>query len=88
MGKERRFKFWKWVLQFKLSKKKDDEKISFIARELIKELTVQGYTLDSMPNLSGFNIHVHHIKSNKSYGNLTLSNILSDWEIRCGDIKL
>lgn len=43
MGKSRSIKFFSYILDFKLKKKADKEKLIFLADMLSKELIAQGY---------------------------------------------
>jgi len=39
---------WLWAFEFRLNRVKDDKKIEFITRKLLKELEGQGYHIDDM----------------------------------------
>ena len=39
------FKLWKWIFEFKLKRVRDEEKVIFLANQLLKEMAKQGVDL-------------------------------------------
>ena len=44
------FKLWLWIFEFRLRRKRDDDKISFIVRSFLSELEGQDFDLDYHKN--------------------------------------
>ena len=74
-------KFWKWQLQIKIKRLDADERIAYLANELIKELKSSGRSIqcyDSNKDFGNLDIWVHHLTNKDSY--LELTN--SDWSFK------
>jgi len=82
------FKLWLWVFEFKLRRKKNDERIKFLVHSLLSEVEGQGYRLQSTPDVQSCSIGIH--KSAYGIANYCyVGNVSSKWEVLCGsyDIK-
>lgn len=76
-------KLWLWRFELKLSKVKDNEKIEFLAKELLKELEAQGYSIEGVSGCGYFNVWIHgdELYINRSHG------VNSDFSIKCGKYR-
>ncbi|MBP2660322.1 MAG: hypothetical protein H6Q69_3354 [Firmicutes bacterium] len=76
-------KIWLWVFEFKLKRVADDKKVEFLAKQLLEELELQGYTLKSTDDIYGIDINIYR---NSGFGanRCEVLNGLSKWEIDCG----
>jgi hypothetical protein len=73
-------KLWLWRFELKISKVKDNEKIEFLARELLKELEGQGYSLKSTDGVYGVDLSIYPTINNM----FRVQNSLAGWLIPCG----
>jgi hypothetical protein len=71
-----KLKLWLWIFEFKLKRVKDDKKIEFLTKELLKELEAQGYNLQSYTT-GHFDMWLHGNK-------LSIENLGKEWKIDCG----
>lgn len=58
-----KFKFWKWKIDIKIKKLNADEKIGYLANEIIKEMIASGRKVESC-NSKGHGyvpIWIHHL---------------------------
>ncbi|MDF2857842.1 MAG: hypothetical protein K0Q87_3693 [Neobacillus sp.] len=81
-----KMKIWLWIFEFKLKRVADDKKIEFLAKELLKEVESQGYTLKSTDEIYGIDVNIYR---NSGFGanRCVVKNGLGDWEIECGTYK-
>ena len=74
-----KFKFWLWQFNFRMNRVRDDKKIEFLAKELLKEVEAQGYSLKGTDDVYTLDLRVF-----TNDNRLFTANIISKWEIACG----
>jgi hypothetical protein len=72
-------RFWLWVFEFRIRQVRDKAKIEFLAKELLKEVEAQGYSLYSTNAIYGLDINIFTGRND-----LHVSNMSSGWDIKCG----
>ena len=66
------FKLWKWIFEFKLKRVRDEEKVIFLANQLLKEMVKQG--LEVKGSCTNINLWIHSYEGVENQ--LTAENIL------------
>jgi len=61
------FKFWQWEINIKTKKLNADEKIGYLANELIKELQASDRSIEISPDFGTLRIWVHNLTNENSY---------------------
>lgn len=68
------FKFWLWKISNKAKKLNADEKIAYLANELIKTLRDSGRSIERDPDFGNLTIWVHNLTNEKSSVELESNN--------------
>ena len=75
------FRFFAWCIEIKLSKRKDSERLLFLANALYSELQSQGYELKSTDGLSKYEV-CFFTCGGVGDKKFRIYNILAGWEIK------
>lgn len=76
------FKFWKWRITFKANRLDADERIGFLANELIKAIKESGRTIahpEIAKDFGSLDINVHWLGKDKAA--MYVENIQNHWKV-------
>jgi hypothetical protein len=75
------FKLWLWVFEFRFKRTRDDKRIEFLAKRLLRELESQGYTLSGCPGGTKKYVNLYVYQDDT----LHVDNIQNGWFVHCGN---
>ena len=76
-------KFWKWRIEVKTKRLDADEKIGYLANEIIKAIKTSGRSIECpkiSEGLGSVDIVVHNLGAENE--NLRVQNLINKWEIK------
>lgn len=77
-------KLWKWRINIEVRDMDADNRIVFLAQNLIKEIAESGRKLATVPGLASFDVSIYQDFEKGDYG--IVKNIINQWNIPIGEV--
>lgn len=74
-------RLFKWIIQAKIKRIDGDERIIYLANELLKAITAQGYCVRSQKDFAHVDISAYQIGTVNDLNVWSLGNARQKWEV-------